>query len=90
MTGEITLRGKVLAVGGIKEKVLAAHRAGIKHVILPIENVRDLDDLPESVRGELQFHPVRAISEAIDIALRPAVFGVVESAEEHDAARDLG
>lgn len=73
MTGEITLRGKVLPVGGVREKTLAAHRAGIKHVILPEENLQDLDDLPESARRELKFHPVKEISEAIAIALAPAV-----------------
>ena len=69
MTGEITLRGKVLPVGGVREKALAAHRARIKHVILPGENLQDLDDLPESARKELVFHPVTEIKEAIRIAL---------------------
>src|SRR6202040_39019 len=55
MTGEITLRGKVLPVGGIKEKVLAAHRAGIRTVILPRRNERDLDDVPEALRRQLSF-----------------------------------
>ncbi len=69
MTGEVTLRGKVLAVGGIREKVLAAHRAGIKHVILPEDNVADLDELPESARKALKFHPISSIDEALDLAL---------------------
>jgi ATP-dependent Lon protease len=72
MTGEITLRGKVLPVGGIKEKVLAAHRAGIKTIILPKGNVRDLDDIPEALRRELEFVPVDTISEVIQRALEPA------------------
>ena len=55
MTGEITLRGKVLPVGGIREKVLAAHRAGIETVILPRRNERDLEDVPEELRGEMEF-----------------------------------
>jgi ATP-dependent Lon protease len=78
MTGEITLSGAVLPVGGIKEKVLAAHRAGIKKVILPKENERDLEDVPEDARNELQFVPVETIEEvlreALDIDLpRPVV-----------------
>jgi ATP-dependent Lon protease len=82
MTGEITLRGNVLPVGGVKEKVLAAHRAGIKHVVLPVDNARDLEDLPESVRSAIQFHLVSSIAEAIDAALPPAVLGVVETTQE--------
>lgn len=78
MTGEITLRGNVLPVGGVREKVLAAHRAGIGEVVLPEENVVDLDELPESVRSEIRFHPVRRIDEVLDIALaRPAVLGTL-------------
>jgi ATP-dependent Lon protease len=69
MTGEITLRGKVLPVGGIKEKVLAAHRAGIKTVILPQENERDLEDVPEEVRRELEFILVDAAEEVVARAL---------------------
>ena len=78
MTGEITLSGAVMPVGGIKEKVLAAHRAGIKKVILPKENEKDLEDVPEDVRKELRFIPVETIEEvlkeALDIDLhRPVV-----------------
>ena len=69
MTGEVTLRGRVLPVGGVREKVLAAHRAGIKHVILPEENLRDLDDLPESVKKDITFHPVAEATEVLKIAL---------------------
>ncbi len=69
MTGEITLSGAVLPVGGIKEKVLAAHRAGIKKIILPKENERDLQDVPEDVRGELTFVPVETIEEVLKEAL---------------------
>jgi ATP-dependent Lon protease len=69
MTGEITLSGAVLPVGGIKEKVLAAHRAGIKKVILPRENERDLQDVPEDVRNELVFVPVMTIEEVLKEAL---------------------
>ena len=69
MTGEITLSGAVLPVGGIKEKVLAAHRAGIKKVILPKENERDLQDVPEDVRSELTFVPVETVEEVLKEAL---------------------
>ncbi len=72
MTGEITLRGDVLPVGGIKEKVLAAHRAGIREVILPFVNQKDLPDVPEPVRKSMQFHLVRAMPEALEVALEPA------------------
>jgi len=72
MTGEITLRGDVLPVGGIKEKVLAAHRAGIREVILPFVNAKDLPDVPEPVRKSIKFHLVRAMPEALEVALEPA------------------
>ena len=67
MTGEITLRGRVLPVGGIKIKVLAAHRAGLKTVILPQKNKSDLDDLPDDVRKELNFVTTERIDEALDV-----------------------
>jgi ATP-dependent Lon protease len=68
MTGEITLRGHVLPVGGIKNKVLAAHRAGIKEIILPAQNQVDLEEIPPSVREELTFHPVERLDQALEIA----------------------
>ncbi len=71
MTGEATLRGRVLPVGGIKMKVLAAHRAGLKRVILPRRNERDLEDLPQEVRDDLQFVLVERIDEALEAALAP-------------------
>jgi ATP-dependent Lon protease len=71
MTGEITLRGKVLPVGGIKEKVLAAHRAGIKKVILPKENEKDLEEVPQEIKEELQFIWAEHIDQALEIALKP-------------------
>jgi ATP-dependent Lon protease len=73
MTGEITLRGKVLKIGGVKEKVLGAYRAGIHHVILPADNQGDLEDVPAEVRNLMTFHPVERIEEVIDLALEPAV-----------------
>jgi ATP-dependent Lon protease len=69
MTGEITLRGRALPIGGLKEKVLGAHRAGIKHIILPKANEADIEDVPEEVRDVLTFHPVETLSEVLDIAL---------------------
>ncbi len=72
MTGEVTLQGRVLPVGGIKQKVLAAHRAGLTEVIIPERNRGDLEDVPEEVREQLTFHPVLTVKEALDIALEPA------------------
>lgn len=72
MTGEITLRGKVLPVGGVKEKVLAARRAGVQQVILPRHNRNDLQDVPEALRRDLEFHFVDTIPEVLDLALVPA------------------
>jgi len=71
MTGEITLRGKVLPVGGIKEKVLGARRAGIKTIILPKRNEKDLEDVPESARSEMQFLFVETIDDVLKVALEP-------------------
>jgi ATP-dependent Lon protease len=73
MTGEITLSGLVFPVGGIKEKVLAAHRAGIRRIILPARNEADLEDIPEDVRRELEIVPAARISEALDAALEKLV-----------------
>ena len=69
MTGEITLRGEVLAIGGLKEKLLAAHRGGIKTVIIPKDNERDLAEIPDNVIADLVIHPVKWIEEVLDIAL---------------------
>ncbi|WP_100643285.1 endopeptidase La [Alteromonas facilis] len=73
MTGEITLRGEVLAIGGLKEKLLAAHRGGIKTVIIPHENERDLEEIPENVKKDLSIHPVKWIDEVLDLALQEPV-----------------
>ena len=69
MTGEITLRGQVLPVGGIKEKVLAAHRAGIKTIILPDWNRKDLEDIPKNVEKDIRFHFVDKMMDVLKIAL---------------------
>ena len=69
MTGEITLRGRVLPIGGLKEKSLAAHRAGINTVIIPFENIKDLDDIPENIKDEMNFVPVKTMDEVLSIAI---------------------
>ena len=71
MTGEITLRGRVLPVGGVRDKVLAAHRSGMKVVMLPEKNLKDLIDLPKSVRNDLKIVPVKHMDEVLEIALAP-------------------
>jgi ATP-dependent Lon protease len=80
MTGEITLRGQVLPVGGVKDKVLAAHRLGVDTVIIPKKNENDLDDLPGEVRNQLQFVLVDQIDNAFDAALTN---GLVEQNPVH-------
>jgi ATP-dependent Lon protease len=80
MTGEVTLQGRVLPIGGVKQKVLAAHRAGLKEVILPKRNEGDLDDVPEQVREEIAFHPVESIDEVLAIALEREEAEVVTAA----------
>jgi ATP-dependent Lon protease len=72
MTGEITLRGKVLPIGGVKEKVLGAHRAGIRRVLLPSHNEADLDDIPADLRKEMQLVLVESIDQVLREALTPA------------------
>ena len=69
MTGEITLRGEVLPIGGLKEKLLAAHRGGITTVLIPIDNEKDLAEIPENIKGSLKIVPVKWIDEVLEIAL---------------------
>lgn len=82
MTGEITLRGQVLAIGGLKEKLLAAHRGGIKTVIIPEENVRDLKEIPDNIKQDLQIKPVKWIDEVLQIALQYAPEPLPDTAPE--------
>ena len=83
MTGEITLRGEVLAIGGLKEKLLAAHRGGIKMVLIPQENIKDLVEIPENIKGQIEIRPVKWIEEALDIALEhPLISLPVDQSEE--------
>jgi ATP-dependent Lon protease len=72
MTGEVTLQGRVLPIGGVKQKVLAAHAAGLTHVVLPERNRGDLDDVPEEVREAMTFHFAMTVDEGLAIALEPA------------------
>jgi ATP-dependent Lon protease len=72
MTGEITLQGKVLPIGGLKQKALAAHRAGLTEIVIPIRNQIDLDDIPAIVRDELTFHIAETIDQVLSFALEPA------------------
>ena len=88
MTGEITLRGQVLAIGGLKEKLLAAHRGGIKTVIIPEENVRDLKEIPDNIKQDLQIKPVKWIDEVLQIALQYAPEPVPDVAPEIVAKDD--
>lgn len=76
MTGEITLRGQVLPIGGLKEKLLAAHRGGIKTVLIPDENKRDLEEIPENIVADLDIHPVKTIEEVLSLALQNSPFGM--------------
>ncbi len=79
MTGEITLRGEVLPIGGLKEKLLAAHRGGIKKVLIPEDNVKDLAEIPDNIKNRLNIHPVKWIDQVLDLALerKPDVLPVV-------------
>jgi len=77
MTGEVTLQGRVLPIGGLKQKVLAAHAAGLTEVIFPDRNEPDLDELPKEVREHMQFHPVKSLDEVLALALEPNVLAMV-------------
>ena len=73
MTGEVTLRGRVLAIGGLKEKVLAANRYGIKNIIIPKENEVDIDEIPEEIREKITFYPVFDVCQVLDLVLEKEV-----------------
>jgi ATP-dependent Lon protease len=91
MTGEITLRGKVLAIGGLKEKLLAAHRGGIKTVIIPKENEKDLREIPDNIKNNLEIIPVEWIDEVLDVALESKpepLVGEIVSKEEPKTKKD--
>jgi len=90
MTGEITLRGQVLPIGGLKEKLLAAHRGGIKTIIIPEENERDLKEIPDNIKADLSIKPVKWIDEVLDLALQfaPTPINVSESELAAESAKD--
>jgi len=82
LTGELTLTGKVLPIGGLKEKTLAAHRAKIRHIIIPRDNEKDIAEIPENIRSELTFHPVAHVDEVIDLAFeKPVMKGKKKTAK---------
>jgi ATP-dependent Lon protease len=87
MTGEITLRGEVLPIGGLKEKLLAAHRGGIKRVLIPHDNVRDLKDIPDNVKGDIEICPVKWIDEVLDLALQEPTARITVLNEEKTATK---
>ena len=80
MTGEVTLQGRVLPIGGLKQKVLAAHAAGLTDVILPERNRGDLDEVPADVRAQMRFYPVTTVDEVLKLALEPALAAAAAAA----------
>jgi predicted ATP-dependent protease len=85
MTGEITLRGRVLPIGGLKEKVLAAHRAGITKVIIPIDNKKDIEEIPENIRKQIKFVFADSMEKVIDNALvQSKIYSGIPIAEVDD------
>ncbi len=89
MTGEITLRGKVLPIGGVKEKILGAHRAGIRTVLLPRDNEKDLSEIPENIQEDLAIRFVETMDEVLDLALERKIEGIAALATEPEEARRL-
>ncbi|CAM3647528.1 endopeptidase La [Parendozoicomonas haliclonae] len=96
MTGEITLRGQVLAIGGLKEKLLAAHRGGIRTVLIPDENARDLKEIPDNIKNDLDIRPVKSIDQVLEVALQyvpkplPETEALVKEKEQESKAVESG
>ncbi len=93
MTGEITLRGKVLPIGGLKEKLLAAHRGGIKIVLIPEENEKDLVEIPKVILRKLEVHPVSTVDDVLELALtkmpKPLPAAIESKKDEAGKAADV-
>jgi len=89
MTGEMTLRGRVLEIGGVKEKLIAAHRAGLKTIILPKENRKDLEDVPKEVLKELRFVFVSHMDDVLKIALTKSLPGLSEIKGEKEPSANI-
>jgi ATP-dependent Lon protease len=89
MTGEVTLQGRVLPIGGVRQKVLAAHRAGLGEVVLPSRNGPDLDEVPESVREKIRFHLVDDVAQVLEVALEEAPTGVGAGPPSREAGREV-
>ena len=87
MTGEITLRGEVLPIGGLKEKLLAAHRGGITTVVIPSENEKDLTEIPDNIKDKLKIIPVRWIDQVLEVALSHQPSPLEEESEEGAKAK---
>jgi ATP-dependent Lon protease len=85
MTGEITLRGEVLPIGGLKEKLLAAGRGGIKTVLIPEENVKDLVEIADEIKNKLDIHPVRWIEQVLELALERHPTPIADDADKPEA-----
>jgi ATP-dependent Lon protease len=90
MTGEMTLRGRVLPIGGLKEKLLAASRGGVKTVIIPKENEKDLSEIPDNIKVGLDIKPVSYVDEALEIALVNPLIPIVEDNAKSDKETDKG
>jgi ATP-dependent Lon protease len=88
MTGEITLRGRVLAIGGLKEKALAAHRVGIRHLLIPAENEKDLADIPPKIRAEMTFTPVEMMDDVLRLALLEGAPATTQTPPTTDGQRE--
>ena len=89
MTGEITLRGEVLPIGGLKEKLLAAHRGGIQTVLIPEENRKDLAEIPKNVKEKLDIRPVRWIDEVLQVALQHQPVPLADEGKEQAESKSV-